>query len=339
MTATVLVTGAGGFLGNAVAQQLKRRGHAVRSLARQRYTALDEIGVVQVQGDLADPKAVGRAVAGSDAVIHVAAKPGIWGRYADYFQANVVGTDNVIEACLAQGVKKLVYTSSPSVVHSGGDLAGVDESVPYPAHYHAHYPKTKALAEQAVLRANSAELATVALRPHLIWGPGDNHLLPRIISRANSGRLRFVGGGRQLIDTTYIDNAAAAHLNALDALAPGAACAGRAYFISNGKPLPVRTIINGLLASAGIAPVEREISARAAYLIGAVLETIWGGLKLRGEPPMTRFLAEELALAHWFNIDAARRDLGYSPSISIQEGLRRLATASANPAPTAAANQ
>jgi len=326
-TQTLLVTGAGGFLGLAIARMLKARGHAVRSLSRQRYASLAELGVVQIEGDLADPKIVLRAVDGVDAVLHVAAKPGIWGRYSDYFQANVVGTDNVLAACQQSGVNRLVYTSSPSVVHTGADLSGVDESAPVPARFHAHYPATKALAEKAVLRANGPDLATVALRPHLIWGLGDNHLLPRIAARARAGRLRLVGGGHKLIDTTYIDNAAAAHLNALDRLEPKAACAGRAYFISNGEPRPVRVIINGLLKAAGVAPVEKEISARSAWLVGAVLEGIWSAFKLKGEPPMTRFLAEELALAHWFNIDAARRDLGYSPTIGIDEGLRLLAQA------------
>jgi len=324
MNQTISITGAGGFLGLAITRMLHRRGHTLRSISRQRYAALDELGVLQISGDLADARAVLRAVEGADAVIHVAAKPGIWGAYADYFAANVLGTENVLAACKHFGVRKLVYTSSPSVVHAGGDLAGVDESAPYPSAFHAHYPKTKALAEQAVLRANGEQLATVALRPHLIWGPGDNHLLPRIASRARAGRLAFVGGGHNLIDTTYIDNAASAHLNALDRLDIGAPCAGRAYFISNGEPRALKQIINALLGAAGLKPVNRTVPKPLAYIAGGVCEALWHALQLKGEPPMTRFLAAELATAHWFDLSAARRDLGYQPSVSIDEGLRQL---------------
>jgi nucleoside-diphosphate-sugar epimerase len=320
-----LVTGGGGFLGGAVVRLLRERGDEVRSSARGHYPALDALGVTQVRGDLADAAAVDAAVRGCDIVFHVAAKAGVGGRYADYHRANVVGTENVLAACRRHGVRRLVYTSSPSVVFNGRDMEGVDESAAYPAAYDAHYPHTKALAERAVLAANGSELATVALRPHLIWGPGDNHLVPRILQRGRSGRLRRIGRENKRIDSIYIDNAADAHLLAADRLQPGSPVAGRAYFLSNGEPLPTWDLVNRILACGGVPPITRSIPVGLAVVAGTVLEAIYGLLRLDAEPPMTRFLAHELSTAHWFDLSAARRDLGYVPKVSIDEGLQRLA--------------
>jgi len=291
----ILVTGGGGFLGQALCRALLERGHEVASFSRSHYPALDVLGVRQHAGDLADRDAVIAATRGCDAIFHNAAKAGAWGSHASYHGANVVGTDHVIAACRAHGIGRLVYTSSPSVTHRATHpvAGGTADDVPYGAHFKAHYPATKTIAERAVLAANDAELATVAMRPRLIWGPGDEQLLPRLVQRARAGRLRLVGSGDNLIDTTYIDNAAQAHVDAFDRLAPGAACAGRAYFISNGEPRPAREIINALLAAAG-------------------------------EPPMTRFLAEQLATAHWYSMEPARRDFGYAPKVSMAEGMERL---------------
>jgi len=319
-----LVTGGGGFLGGVIVRMLRERGDKVRSFSRGTYPVLVELGVEQVQGDLHDRNAVIQAAEGCDVIFHVAAKAGIWGSYEDFHRANVVGTENVLEACRAYGIRKLVYTSSPSVVFDGSDVEGGDESIPYPSAYEAHYPETKAMAEKLVLAANSPGLATVALRPHLIWGPGDNHLVPRIVAKGRSGKLRRIGNRPNLVDTVYVDNAARAHLQAADRLAPGSAPAGRAYFISNGQPLPLWEMVNRILAAAGVAPVTRSISPKAAYTIGCICEGLWGLLRLAGEPPMTRFVAHELASAHWFDISAARRDFGYQPEITIDEGLRRL---------------
>ena len=252
------------------------------------------------------------------------------GSYDSYHQANVVGTDNVIAACRAHGVGKLVYTSTPSVTHRAThpvEGLGADE-VPYGENFQAPYAATKAIAEQRVLAANDAQLATIALRPRLIWGPGDQQLVPRLAERARAGRLRFVGDGQNKVDTTYIDNAALAHFLALEHLAPGAACAGKAYFISNGEPLPMRELLNKLLAAVGAPPVTRSISFKTAYRIGAVCERLWPLLRLRGEPPMTRFLAEQLCTPHWYSMEPARRDFGYVPRVNIEEGLGRLASSS-----------
>jgi nucleoside-diphosphate-sugar epimerase len=319
-----LVTGGGGFLGGAIVRRLAARGDSVRSFSRGDYPELRSSGVELVQGDLADAEAVARAAEGCDIVFHVAAKAGIWGAYAEYYRINVSGTENVLAACRRCRIGRLVYTSSPSVIFTGNDMKGVDESAPYPAHFHAAYPHTKALAEQLVLQANSAEIATVALRPHLIWGPGDPHLIPRLIARARAGRLRRIGRRSKLVDTVYIDNAADAHLLAADRLAPGSPIAGKAYFISQGNPLRLWDLVNRILDTAGLPPVTRSIPVPIAYIAGCMCEAIYGLLRVQSEPPMTRFLARELSTAHWFNIDAARRDLGYDPAVSVEEGLSRL---------------
>lgn len=325
----VLVTGGRGFLGAAVVRQLVARGDIVRSLARGTSGELAALGVEQHVGDLADPAVVSMAVNGVDAVVHVAARAGVWGPYEDFRRTNVEGTRQVINACRVHGVGKLVYTSSPSVVFDGSNMEGVDESVPYPKHYHAAYPATKAEAERMVLAANGPDLATVALRPHLIWGLGDNHLVPRIIARARAGRLRPIGKGTNKVDSIYIDNAADAHLLALDRLHPGSPISGNAYFLSNGEPLPLWDLVDRILAAAGLGPIsgKRRVPAAVAWGVGAGCEAVYALLRRSDEPPMTRFVAGELATAHWFDLTAARRDLGYEPRVSIAEGLRRLAEA------------
>jgi nucleoside-diphosphate-sugar epimerase len=319
-----LVTGGGGFLGGAIVRLLRTRKDEVRSLTRSAYPWLDELGVEQSLGDLADLEAVERAVEGCDIVIHTAAKAGVWGRYSDFHGTNVTGTENVIAACKKHGVRKLVHTSTPSVVHSGGDIEGGNESLPYPKHFDAYYPETKALAEKAVLAANGPDLATVALRPHLIFGPGDPHLIPRVVAKAREGKLRRIGSRPVNVDVTYIDNAADAHLNAADRLDAGAPCAGKAYFISNGEPVELWAFIDRVLAEAGLPPVSRRVSAWKARLAGRVLEWVYWMLRLPGEPPMTRFVATQLSTSHWYNISAAKRDLGYEPKVTVEEGLRRL---------------
>ena len=322
----ILVTGGGGFLGKALCRGLVERGHEVSSFQRSHTPELDALGVRQQRGDLADADAVRAAAAGADAIVHNAAKAGAWGNYDSYYTANVVGTRNVLEACHAHGIGKLVYTSTPSVTHRKTHPVegGTADTVPYGEGFKAPYAETKTLAERAVLAANGPDLATIALRPRLIWGPGDQQILPRLVERAKAGRLRFVGGGYNLIDTTYIDNAAQAHFDAFERLAPGAACAGKAYFISNGEPRPTRDIVNALLAAAGAPQVQGSIPFGAAYAIGAVCETLWPLLRLQGEPPMTRFLAEQLSTTHWYSMLPATQDFGYQPRVTIAEGLERL---------------
>ena len=321
---TALVTGGGGFLGGAIVRLLRERGDHVRSFSRGQYDHLQQLGVEQIQGDLANRTVVESAVKGCDIIYHVAAKAGVWGRYRDYHSVNVVGTENVLAACKKHGVSKLVYTSSPSVIYHGGDMEGVDESVPYPARFEAHYPRTKAMAERMVLEANTLELATVALRPHLIWGPGDPHLIPRLIARARAGKLRRIGRQDKKVDVIFIDNAALAHVQAGDRLAPGSTIAGKAYFLSQGEPVVLWDFINRVLALVSLPPVERRVSFSVAWSVGGICELVYGLLGIRREPPMTRFIARQLATAHWFDISAARRNFGYAPVVSTDDGLRQL---------------
>lgn len=327
----MLVTGGGGFLGQALCRGLLAEGHDVVSFNRGRYEALERAGVAQIQGDLADRDAVVHAASGCDGIFHNAAKAGVWGSYDSYHQPNVVGTENVLAACRENNVGKLVYTSTPSVTHRATHpvAGGTADQVPYGDDLKAPYASTKKRAELAVLTANGPTLATVALRPRLIWGVGDNQLLPGLVARAQAGRLRIVGDGENLVDSTYVDNAADAHLAAMRHLAPGAACAGRAYFISNGEPRTMKETVNGLLGAVGIPPVSKRLPFRAAYAAGAVLEACWRTFPLGGEPPMTRFLAEQLSTVHWYDMAPARRDFGYRPAVTFDEGLARLAAANA----------
>ena len=319
----VLVTGGGGFLGEAIVRRLVAQGAHVTSLSRQQYATLTALGVHQIQGDVQNSEVVDNACRGMNTVYHTAAKPGVWGSYDVYYRTNVVGTENIIRACQRHHISKLIYTSTPSVVFNGQDMAGVNESVPYADSFLAAYPATKALAEQMVRRASDDALHTISLRPHLIWGPGDNHLVPRIIARAK--RLAQVGDGTNVVDVTYIDNAAEAHLRAADALEKQPQLGGNVYFISQGEPLPLWDMVNHILHAGGKPPVRRTVPRSLAYWIGASLENLYKMFHIQQEPPMTRFVAKELATSHWFDISAARRDLGYRPQISISEGLRRLA--------------
>ncbi|WP_376697038.1 NAD-dependent epimerase/dehydratase family protein [Wenzhouxiangella sp. EGI_FJ10305] len=319
----ILVTGGGGFLGQAIVRQLVDRGDSVSTINRSDYPELAELGVTCHRGDIADREAVMAAVDGVDAVIHVAAKAGP-GLYApDFVAANVVGTGNVIDACRHHGVRYLVHTSSPSVVHAGEDIDGGDESLPYPDHFPAPYPATKAEAERLALAASGADLKVCALRPHLIWGPGDNQLLPRLIEKNRAGRLKLPAP-EKLIDTVYIDNAARAHVLALDNLSGPGTAAGKAYFISNGEPKPVGEMLSMMLEAAGETPQLDRVSLRIAMVAATLVEWWWRATRRRSDPPLSRFVVEHLATAHWFDISAAKRDLGYEATISIEEGLRKL---------------
>lgn len=322
------MTGAGGFLGRYIVEQLVARGDDVRGLSRRRYAALDALGIEQAQADLADSKAVIAACQGRDVVFHVAAVASVWGPWKLFHATNTLGTEHIITGCQRHGVRKLVFTSSPSVTFDGSDQKGIDESAPYPEKWLCHYPHTKALAEQQVLTSNrSGKLLTCALRPHLIWGPRDQHLIPRLLKRARQGRLRIVGDGQNLIDMIYVENAALAHLQAADALTEGSPLCGQAYFISQGEAVNCWDWINKILSLANLPPIQRSLSYEKARRIGAFFEAIYAIMCWKSEPPMTRFLAAQLACSHYFDISRARRDFGYTPRISTEEGLRRLAAA------------
>jgi len=320
----VLVTGGAGFLGHALLRALVAQGHEVRSFSRGEHPEIAAAGGQPFRGDLADVAALTQAAAGCETVFHVAARVGGWGAASAYHRTNVLGTRHVIEVCRAVGVGRLVFTSTPSVVHAGGDIEGGDESLPYATHFNASYPETKAAAEKLVLAANGPDLATVALRPHLVWGPGDPQLLPRLVARARAGRLRIIGDGRKLVDTTYIENAVAAHLAAADRLSPQAPCAGRPYFIAQGEPMPSEDLLNSFLRAVDLPPETRKVPAPVAWWAGALAELCFHLLRRKEEPPLTRFAAEQLSTAHWYDLGAAKRDLGYEPVVSMEQGLMRL---------------
>lgn len=322
-----LVTGGTGFLGRRIVERLLGQGRAVAVVARRPAPDLEARGVRIIRADLGDTDAMKASCAGARTVFHTAAKVGVWGPRDEYFRANVLGTRAVIDGCREHGVARLVHTSTPSVVYNGRDIAGADESLPLATRCPSPYPLTKAAAEAEVLAAHGGRLATVALRPHLIWGAGDPHLVPRILERARAGALRVVGGGRNRVDMVHVENAADAHMAAESALClPGSAAGGRAYFITDGAPVILWEWINGLLAALGEPPVTRRMPLGVAYVLGAGCEAAWRALRLAGDPPMTRFVAAELAKDHWFDISAARRDLGYRPRVDPGRALAELVT-------------
>ena len=318
----ILVTGGGGFVGGYVIERLLARGYAVRSIGRSSQPQLEAQGVEVVCGDLTDAAAVSAACEGVDAVFHVAARAGVWGSWESYYQPNVIGTRNVVAACHEQGVGRLIYTSTPSVVFNGRSIRGGDESLPYGKNWLCHYAHTKAIAEEEALAANSETLKIVALRPHLIFGPGDPHLLPRVLASVQAGRLKIVGHGRSRVDVSYVGNVADAHLDAFDALAAGKG-AGQAYFISQGESVEVWPWLNSILEGLGHAPLTSKIPLPVAYTLGALCEGLWKVLGRRDEPPITRFVAVELAKDHYFDISAARRDLGYLAKTPMVEALNQ----------------
>jgi len=319
-----LVTGGGGFVGRYIVEQLVARGDEVRVFCRGHYPALEPLGIEIVRGDIRDSAALTRACTKIEAVFHTAAVPGVWGSWEHYHGINTIGTEKLIKACLQNGVEKLIFTSSPSVVFDGHDHINADESLPYPEKYLCHYPHSKALAEQAVLRANAqTDLKTVALRPHLIWGPRDNHLIPRLIKRAKAGRLRIVGGGANQISTAYVENVAHAHLLACDALTDGSTVAGQVYFINEPEPVNLWRWLSTLLERAKLPPVQKRISAAHARRIGSLLESVYSLLRLPGEPPMTRFVAAQLSTSHTYSISKAQRDFSYQPIVSVEAGLAK----------------
>jgi len=321
----VMVTGGTGFLGGAVCKELLKKKYTVCTISRKPAENLESAGIEVFYGDLTDKEFTKKALANNfNAIIHCAGKPGIWGNYEDYYKNNVTATENIISSCLCNNIKSLVYTSSPSVVFALKDQEGINETEPYPKKYNAPYPATKSLAEQAVLKANSNELATVSLRPHLIWGPGDRQIVPRIVKRAKANKMIIINHGKNIVDTTYIDNAVLGHVLALEKLSIGSNIAGKTYFITNGEPLEIGKIINAMLNEANLPSIQKSVPEWIAYSGGAILEILYKLTNRKDEPLITAFSAKELACSHWFDISNAKKDLGYEPIVTINEGLKRL---------------
>jgi len=319
------VTGANGFLGSYLVRHLLQQNYEVTAMTRRRDEGLASLDVEMAHGDVRDFDSVLSACTGQDIVFHTAGISGIWGPWKKYYTTNTVGTRNVVDACVQSSVRRLIYTSSPSVTFNGQHQTNIDESAPYPKKWLCHYPHSKALAEQNVLNANdNFDLLTCALRPHLIWGPGDRHLIPRLIDRARKKQLRRVGDGANLIDTIYVENAAEAHVQAAEALVDDSPLCGNAYFISQDDPVNCWEWINEILQMAGVPRVRQSISFRWAYRLGYALESIHELMNKDSEPRMTRFLAAQLAKNHYFDISRAKRDFGYSPRVGNAAGMLRM---------------
>jgi len=318
----VVVTGGGGFIGSAIVRKLLARGDRVVVIGRSSYPELTAIGVPCLQGDISDQGFINRAFVGVDLVFHVAARAGIWGPWQDYVQTNIQGTATVIQSCLKNHVPSLVYTSTPSVVFNRHDLEGVDERIPYARRSLCHYATSKIIAEKLVLQANCPQLSTVAIRPHLVWGPGDPHLIPRLLDRGRKGMLKIIGRGQNRVDIAYIDNVVHAHLLAADNLCGPGDAAGRAFFIGERQPVLLWDWINTLFSELEIEPVRQKVPLAVAYCIGGLLEVVHGSLQLSREPRMTRFLALQLARSHWFSHAAAEDILGYQPIVTVGEGMK-----------------
>jgi nucleoside-diphosphate-sugar epimerase len=319
-----LVTGGGGFIGSALVHELVKRGFRVTSFSRGDYPELRKNGVEVIRGDLCDINSVLNACESIDIVFHVAAKTGITGAYKDYYRTNVLGTENIVHACKVKNIKWLLFTSSASVVFDGNNIEGSDESLPYPFHPLSYYTATKALAEQLILKSNNPSLKTLALRPHLVYGPGDNHLLPRIILQAKTGRLRKIGDGKNLIDVSYIDNVVAAHINAAQAIISNPEVTGKAYFITNGEPVLLWDFLNLILHISGLEPVRKRAPVWVAIMFSFLVEALHKIFMKDQEPMLTQFLVSELTRSHWFDISKARRLLNYNPEISNIEGLNKM---------------
>ena len=321
----VLITGGSGFLGWVTARVLRQAGYDVTILCRGDYGFLADEGFAVIRGDICDRTFLLKAFNGFDEVHHIASLTGISTVKFPFYRINVDGTRNVIDACVKNNVKKLIYTSSPSVVYDGTSKEMADESAPYPERFLNPYSETKAEAEKMVLDENSkGNLLTVSLRPHLIWGPEDTNLIPRLLERALKGRLFIVGNGKNYADLTYVENAALAQLKASEALKEGSLVCGKAYFITNDEPVLLWEFINRILEGTGLDMVERRLPFKAAYMLGASIESVYSLLMINREPVMTRFLASQLATTHTYSVAKAKDELGYIPQVSMDEGLEKL---------------
>jgi len=320
----VLITGGSSLMGRGVAELLLARGDEVTLFQRSRSEAVAP-AVRQVLGDVRDAGAVLESIAGQEAVIHLAAKVGVIGSLSEYHAINVEGTRHVVDAVRRHGIDRLVHVSSPSVAHAGDAIVGAGAQPAVLDHGTAWYPATKAIGEGIALQAASPACGVVVIRPHLVWGPGDTQLVGRIVERAHAGRLALVGGGRALVDTTYIDNAISSLVAALDAATPGAPCSGKPYVIANGEPRPIREILSGICTAAGAPFTPRDVPLAVARRLGTVIERMWPLLDREDEPPLTRFLADQLGTAHWFDPRPARDELGWTPRVTIDQGFAALA--------------
>lgn len=320
----IVITGGGGFVGKAIVTMALAQDIECTVVGRNRYPEVEALGANCISGDIRDVDFLDEAFRDVDTVFHAAALAGIWGPWSDYYSINVVGTENVLAACRKNSIPRLVYTSTPSVVFNRDDIKGGDECLPYPEMFLCNYAKSKVMAERMVLAAQSEELSVCALRPHLVWGPGDPHLIPRLLQKGKNRELKRVGDGNNLVDISYIDNVAHAHILAARSLETDKRAAGKTYFVSQGTPVKLWDWINDLFSKIGIEPITQTVPFPVAYCAGAMLEVAHNVFMKNKEPRMTRFLAEQLAKSHYFSCSAIEQDLGYVPIVSTEEGMNNL---------------
>ncbi|MFI7578849.1 NAD-dependent epimerase/dehydratase family protein [Kocuria kalidii] len=319
---TVLVTGASGMLGEHVARLLAARDWTVRLLQRRHAPLADQPHVEEVLGSVSDPDAVARAMDGVDDVVHLAAKVSFAGAWDEFVLTNVTGTRVVLETAKRAGVQNVVFVSSPSVAHTGESIVGESAQPADPVHARGNYARSKAAAELLALEADGRGLRVAAVRPHIVWGPGDTQLVERIVDRAATGRLPLLDHGAALIDTTYVDNAAEAIVRALERIDWSH---GRALVVTNGQPRTVGELVAGFCRAAGVDAPTRRVPGALARLAGTVIEKVWALRPGADEPPMTAFLAEQMSTAHWFEQRTTREVLDWAPAVTVEEGMERLA--------------
>jgi len=320
----VLVTGGGGFLGFWIVKKLLAKNYEVYNYSRNHYSHLEDLGIKTFCGDLNDREALELALENIDAIFHVAALAGVWGKAQDYMETNFEGTKSLVDLAISKKIKYFIYTSTPSVVFGKDDILGADESLDFPDNYLTAYAHSKSLAEKYVLENTSADFKALAIRPHLIWGPGDPHLFPRLLRKAREGKLKRVGEGENLVDIIYVENAADAHIMAFEKLLEISSLSGNAYFIGQERPVSLWDFINQVLVLDGQEEIESSISFNLAYKIGFIFEMVYKLLGItKPEPPMTRFIATQLAKSHYFSHAKAYNDFQFKPVVTIEEGLKK----------------
>lgn len=318
----ILITGGKGFIGNSIAKKLSMLGHEISTVSRSSDYRKKEYITAHHQYDLSKDNLNHQILKNIDVVFHVAAKAGIEGKYNDYYASNYLATKLLLDACKSSSVQNFIYTSSPSVVFTKEPIKNANENLPYIKNKVSPYAQTKAIAEKEVLNSNdNINFKTIALRPHLVWGEGDPHLLPKVIRRHAEGKLKIVGDGLNQVDLTHIDNVTHAHVTAMNALISNKPVGGKAYFISQSEPVQLWKWLNDLFIKLKLPPLKKRVSFQKAYLAGMVAESLWGLFNFSKDLPMSRFAACQLSHDHWFSNYAAEKDLGYRPIISMEKAL------------------
>ncbi len=323
MAGAAFVTGGSGFIGGRLIERLVGQGRTVRALARSDDAAakVARLGAEPVRGELSDRASIAAGAAGTEVAFHLAAHLGEWGPWEGFEKGNVEGTRNVLAGCAQAGVKRFVHCGTEAALMAGEPLVNVDETNPLRPDSRAPYPATKAKAELAVRAANREEFETVALRPRFVWGKGDTTLLPEMVATVEAGKWAWVGGGRTVTDTTHVDNVVEGLVLAAEKGRPG-----ESYFVTDGEPVVFREFVTELLRTQGVEPPNRNLPAWTAAPMARVCEAAWKLLPLPGEPPMTTFRSWLLTQECTIDISKARKELGYAPIVSHDEGLAELRT-------------